>query len=120
MSRNRTALFALVSLMAFGAHAANDAPLTREQVRAEYLQARSEGRLPPSGEVGEVFQVSPSTSQLTRAEVLRELATSGPVPTAEGSDLGNSRASLSLRSRAEVHAEAVEATRSGARPGGEL
>ncbi|HVR48437.1 MAG TPA: DUF4148 domain-containing protein [Pseudorhodoferax sp.] len=120
MSRNRTALFTLVGLMAFGAQAANDAPLTREQVRAEYLKARSEGWLPPTGEVGQVFQVSKPTSQLTRAEVLRELAASGPVPTGEGSDLGNSRESLSLRSRAEVHAEAVEATRSGVRLGGEL
>ena len=132
MSCNRFALVATLGLLAVvsqaQAQAIDHKPLTREQVRAEYLQARAEGKLPPTGkvgyvppvtsstssltraevraeffrarslgllpatgEVGDVFQVSPSTSTLTRAEVLRDLAVNGPMPTAEGADLGASR-----------------------------
>lgn len=122
MSRTRIAFLTVAGLLALGAQAqtANDAPLTREQVRAEYFKARAEGTIPPSGEVGHVYSVGQSKSTLTRAQVLRELAASGPVPTAEGSDLGYVRPTGSVRSRAEVHAEAVEAVRSGVRLGGEL
>ncbi|PZP91018.1 MAG: hypothetical protein DI587_36780 [Variovorax paradoxus] len=122
MSRTRIALLTFAGLLAVGAQvqAANDAPLTREQVRAEYFKARAEGTLPPSGEVGYVNTVGASKSTLTRAEVLRELAASGPVQTGEGADLGYMRPTGSARSRADVHAEAVEAVRSGVRTGGEL
>lgn len=122
MSRTRIALLTLAGLMAIGAQAqaASDAPLTREQVRAEFFKARAEGRLPADGEVGYVPQVSKGPSTITRAQVLRELAADGPFATGEGSDLGNNRPALSLRSRAEVHAEAVEMVRSGVRIGGEL
>lgn len=121
MSRPRIALMTLLGLLALGtqAQAANDAPLTREQVRAEYFQARAQGTLPPSGEVGYAYHLTPSTSTLTRAEVLRELAASGPLPTAEGAP-AYTRATGWERSRAEVHAEAVEAVRSGIRLDGEL
>lgn len=121
MSRTRIALLTLAGLMAFGAQAqAATDTLTREQVRAEFLKARSEGRLPPSGENGNVAQSSGARSTLTRAEVLRELAASGPLPTAEGRDPNVLALAKSLRSRAEVHAEAVALVRSGARLGGEL
>lgn len=122
MSRNRFTFIALAALMAVGAQAqaSSNAPLTREQVRAEYLQARAEGRLSPTGEVGYVSQVSKSKSSVTRAEVLRDLAASGPQVMGEGSDVGNSRAALSLRSRAEVHAEAEQAVREGLMGGGKL
>lgn len=122
MSRTRIALLTLAGLMAFGAQAqaASDAPLTREQVRAEYLKARAEGRLTPDGEVGYVPQVSQNKSTVTRAEVLRQLAQDGPFATGEGSDLGHNPSNKSLRTRAEVRAEAVELVRSGVRIGGEL
>lgn len=122
MSRYRIALAAVASLLAFGAQAQSgfNAPLTREQVRAEYMQARDAGRLAPSGEVGHVAQVSKSRGGVTRGEVLRDLAANGPQDTAEGSDLGNSRSALSTRSRAEVHAEAKQAVRDGAQGGGKL
>lgn len=122
MSRNRIALLTLAGLMAVGvqAQAATDAPLTRDQVRAEYLQARAQGRLSPTGEVGYVSQVSKAKSSVTRAEVLRELAANGPQNTAEGSDLGNGREALSMRNRAEVHAEAHQAVRDGTQGGGKL
>lgn len=122
MSRTRIALMTLAGLLAFGtqAQAASDAPLTRKQVRAEYLKARAEGTLTPTGEVGQVFSVGAIPSTLTRAQVLRELAASGPLPTGEVSDVGQVRATGSERTRAEVHAEAVEAVRSGVRLGGEL
>ncbi|HVR52503.1 MAG TPA: DUF4148 domain-containing protein [Pseudorhodoferax sp.] len=121
MSRTRIALLTLAGLMTFGAQAqAAPDTLTREQVRAEFLQARSEGRLPPSGENGNVVQSSGARSALSRADVLRELAASGPLPTAEGRDPNALALAKSLRSRAEVNAEAVALVRSGVRLGGEL
>ncbi|WP_211333170.1 hypothetical protein [Pseudorhodoferax soli] len=59
-------------------------------------------------------------SSVTRAEVLRDLAASGPQIMGEGSDVGNSRAALSVRSRAEVRAEATQAVREGTMGGGKL
>lgn len=121
MSRTRIALLTLAALMSLGAQAqaANDAPLTRDQVRAEFLNARAEGRLTADGEIGFVPQVSNTKSTITRAEVLRQLAADGPAAMGEGSDLGNNPTPLSLRSRAEVRAEAVALVRSGVRIGGE-
>lgn len=122
MARNRITFISLAALMAVGAQAqaASGAPMTRDQVRAEYLQARSEGRLSPTGEVGYVSQVNKAKSSVSRADVLRELAAAGPQVVGEGSDVGNNRAALSIRSRADVHAEAVQATREGAMGGGKL
>ncbi|PZP91322.1 MAG: hypothetical protein DI587_35650 [Variovorax paradoxus] len=121
MSRTRIAMLAIASLITLGtqAQAANDQPLTREQVRAEFFKARSEGTLPPSGENGSISQVSGTPSKLTRAEVLRELAASGPTIDGEVGDPDVLRNAKSLRTRAEVHAEAVALVRSGARIGGE-
>ncbi|GHC92975.1 hypothetical protein GCM10007320_43580 [Pseudorhodoferax aquiterrae] len=120
--RHRFAIVALAALIgaASQASAASDAPLTREQVRAEYFKARDSGRLSPTGEVGYVSQVTKSKSVVSRAEVLRDLAEDGPQSTAEGSDIGTNREALSLRSRAEVHAEAVQAVREGTMGGGKL
>lgn len=47
---NRLRLCEGQGLGAPGADAAATAPLTRAQVRAEYLKARAEGTLPPTGE----------------------------------------------------------------------
>lgn len=96
MSRIRIALLTLAGLMAVGtqAQAASDTPLTREQVRADYLQARAQGSLSPTGEVGYVAQVNKAKSSVTRTEVLRDLAANGVQDTAEGSDLGNNRAAI--------------------------
>jgi CRISPR/Cas system-associated protein Cas7 (RAMP superfamily) len=122
MSRIRITLLALTGLIAIGAQAqaATNGPLTREQVRAEFFKARSEGRLPPSGENGYVPQVSRKPSTVTRAEVIRDLAVNGAAPTGEGSEPNDLALAKSVRTRAEVHAEAVALVRSGARLGGEL
>lgn len=121
MSRTHIAMLAIAGLCSIGtqAQAANEGPLTREQVRAEFLQARSQGNLPPSGENGSISQVSGAQGNLTRAEVLRELAASGPYIDGEVGDQDVQRSAKSSRSRAEVHAEAVALVRSGARLGGE-
>lgn len=121
MSLKQTSLFITASLLAAAAQAQDmQGQLSREQVRAEYQQARAQGRLPATGEVGSVHQVGQGRSVVSRAQVLQELASSGPLSTAEGSDLGESRSDISTRSRAEVHAEAVEAVQSGIRTGGKL
>jgi hypothetical protein len=43
--------------------------LTREAVRAEYLEARRNGTLPQTGEAADAGVVIPTTSTLTRAAV---------------------------------------------------
>ncbi|GHC93019.1 hypothetical protein GCM10007320_43670 [Pseudorhodoferax aquiterrae] len=122
MSFNRIALLTLTGVMAIAAQAqaAQQGPLTREQVRAEYFAARSEGRLLPNGENGNIDQTAGMKSTVTRAQVLGELARSGPAPTGEVADSDIQRKALSLRTRAAVHAEAVEVVRSGVRRDGEV
>lgn len=72
-----------------------------------------------SGEVGYVPPVTSAPSNVSRAEVLQALAAEGPLPTAEGTDKG-AQPTKSLRSRAEVRAEAVSAVRKGALLGGKV
>lgn len=98
---------------------ASDAQRTREQVRAEVLQAQARGRLPAGGEAG-VWTVPATGTPLSRAQVLRELAASGPVPSGEVGDIGQLAADHRDTTRAEVRAQAVQALRAGALPGGEL
>ncbi|PZP91383.1 MAG: hypothetical protein DI587_35595 [Variovorax paradoxus] len=108
MSRIRFALIATFVLVGAvsQAQAANDKPLTREQVRAEYLQARAEGRLPPTGELGYVPPVSSGTSSLTRAEVhasfLRARAEGLLPATGEVGDVFQVGPNTSTLTRAEV------------------
>ena len=94
--------------------------MTREQVRAEYFQALDQGRLPVFGEVGDTQKPTASGSVLTREQVRQALMASGPMLTGEGVDAGIAPAVGSQRTRAEVHAEAVRAVRSGSIPGGEV
>lgn len=108
MSRNRFALVATLGLLAAvsQAQAIDHKPLTREQVRAEYVQARAEGRLPSSGEVGYVPPVTSSTSSLTRAEVRAEFFRAralGLLPaTGEVGDVFQVGPNTSVLTRAEV------------------
>lgn len=120
MSRTRIILVTLAGLTAFGVQAADFAAPSREQVRAEYFQARSEGSLSPTGEVGYIPQMTAAKSSLSRAAVLRELAAEGPAQVAEGTDLGRILPSFSVRSRADVHAEAHVFVQSGERTGGKV
>ncbi|MGC3987144.1 MAG: DUF4148 domain-containing protein [Pseudorhodoferax sp.] len=52
--------------------------------------------------------------------MLRELAASGPAPSGEVGDIGGLSADHRDTTRAEVRAQAVQALRAGALPGGEL
>lgn len=115
---NRLHAIAISTVAALG-FASQTQAMTREQVRAEYFQARDQGRLPAYGEQGDTQQMTSTRSNVTRAQVLRELAASGPIPTGEGTDAGAATPIGSQRTRAEVHAEAVRAVRSGSFPGGE-
>lgn len=119
---SRKVLFLLSIFAAVGAIrpalASDDNLLTRDQVRAEVLRAQAAGQLAPGGEAGS-WSAPATGTPLSRAQVLRELATSGPVPTGEVADLGQARPGRGVVSRAEVHAEAVRAVQAGQIPGGE-
>lgn len=118
---NRIHAIAIATLTALGfASQAQAQTMTREQVRAEYFQARDQGRLPVYGELGGTQQMTSTRSSVTRAQVLKELAAFGPALTGEGVDAGAPTPIGSQRTRAEVHAEAVRAVRNGSTPGGEV
>lgn len=108
MSRNRFALVATLCLLAAvnQAQAIDHKPLTREQVRADYLQARAGGNLPLTGEVGYVPPVTSSTSSLKRAEVRAEFLRSralGLLPAnGEVGDMFQVGPNTSMLTRAEV------------------
>ncbi|KQP45618.1 hypothetical protein ASF44_26065 [Pseudorhodoferax sp. Leaf274] len=101
------------------AFASDTQALTREQVRAQVLQAQARGQLPAGGEAG-VWAAPATGTPLSRAQVLRELAASGPLPSGEVGDIGQLAADHRDTSRAEVRAQAVHAVRAGGLPGGEL
>ena len=85
--------------------------------QSNYSQSRDHAQI--TGEVGYVPPVTSAPSTVSRAEVLQALAVDGPMPTAEGTDMGAQQAK-SLRSRAEVHAEAVHTVRTGTLVGGKV
>ncbi|GHC73692.1 hypothetical protein GCM10007320_10560 [Pseudorhodoferax aquiterrae] len=120
MPRTSALLLSLTAIVGMAQPAlAGDAPRTREQVRAEVLQARAIGQLPVGGEAG--VWTAPATGQpLSRAQVLRELAASGPAPAGEVGDIGALSADHRDTTRAAVRAQAVQALRAGTLPGGEL
>lgn len=120
MSRPSAFLLALAAGFALAQPAfAGDAPRTREQVRAEVLQAQASGQLPVGGEAG-VWTAPATGTPLSRAQVLRALAAAGPAPSGEVGDIGALSANHQDTTRAEVRAQAVQALRAGTLPGGEL
>ena len=66
-----TALILASGLIAGTSFAADSGALTREQVRAEYFQARAEGSLPPVGE-RQLNNVKSAPSTLSREAVMAE------------------------------------------------
>ncbi|WP_156373508.1 hypothetical protein [Pseudorhodoferax sp. Leaf267] len=80
-------------------------------------QARDHGQT--TGKVGYVSRVDSRPSTVSRAAVLQALAADGPAATAEGTDIG-AQQTQSVRSRAQVHAEAVHAVRTGTLAGGKV
>lgn len=120
MPRSSALLLSLATVIGLTQPAfASDAPRTREQVRDEVLQARARGQLPVGGEAG-VWTAPATGTPLSRAQVLRELAASGPAPSGEVGDVAAGAADHRDTTRAEVRAQAVQAQRAGALPGGEL
>lgn len=89
------------------------------QTGSQSAQAQPRDWSLTTGEVGYVPPVTSAPSTVSRAEVLQALAADGPLPTAEGTDMGAQQAK-SLRSRAEVHAEAVNTVRTGTLVGGKV
>jgi hypothetical protein len=88
--------------------------LTREEVRAEFLKARADGRLPESSE-SVSFNRNAAPSTLTREQVKAELAqarANGSLIQATELALIIGEPIVSTRSREEVRAEALEVTRS--------
>ena len=120
MPRSPALLISLAAVFGLAQPAlASDAPPTREQVRAAVLQAQARGQWPAGGEAG-VWTAPATGTPLSRAQVLRELAASGPAPSGEVGDIGQLAADHRDTTRAEVRAQAVQALRAGALPGGEL
>lgn len=115
----KLAVMATMVTLGLSAHAQESSSLTREQVRSEYLQARASNQLPTYGEIIKWPEPAPSGRALTRAEVLRDLRIHGPVASGEGADAGSGSVKGYALSRAEVHAQAVEAVRDGLIIGGE-
>ncbi len=111
---------------AAGSSFAQNAPvLTRDQVTAQYIQAREQGNLAPTGEVQ--FQAkapSASTSGLTReavhSAVLQANRNGALAERGEGADIGYVASGPSTTTRAAVRAEARYAVRHGLIVGGEV
>lgn len=118
MNRLNAILITTLAASGFASQAQAQA-MTREQVRAEYFQARDQGRLLGYGELGDTQQMTSTRSNVTRAQVLQELAAFGPAPLGEGAGAGAQTPVGSQRTRDEVHAEAVRAVRNGTIPAGE-
>lgn len=104
--------------------AASSSGLTREAVRAEYLQAQRNHQLAATGEGADTgYVASNGRSTLTRDAVRSEYLAAARdhtlAPQGEGADIGY-RPSQSLLSREAVHAEAVRALRAGELSDGEV
>lgn len=118
MLLNKCIAFAALAFVGLAAQAHN-APHTRDQVRAEFFEARAQGQLPGFGEAGSWPEPAAVGRALTRAEVLEDLRVHGPFPSGEGSSMGVQQKAGSMISRAEVREQAIAAMRAGTLPGGE-
>lgn len=110
-----TALILASGLLAGNSFAADNGPLTREQVRATVLQARADGSLEQMNEgVKNAFKAAKATpSAVTREAVMAEYYAAqkaGTLPQiGEFGALAAEPAFVSTRTRAEVRTEAVTA-----------
>lgn len=121
-----SALIVAAGLAAGSSFAQNAPVLTRDQVSAQYVQARAQGTLAPTGEVQ--FQaVAPtaSSSGLSRdavhSAVLQAASNGALAQRGEGADIGYVAATApSTVTRASVRAEARYAVRHNQIVGGEV
>jgi hypothetical protein len=108
-----TALILSSSLIAGSAFAAEDGPLTREQVIASVLQARADGTLLPINDKG-VIRAKAAPSSLTReqvqASVLQARADGSLLPINDKGVI-RAKAAPSAVTRVAVRAEAIVAAR---------
>jgi len=106
-------------LFAGNSFAADQAGLSREQVRAAYVQARAEGSLAPIGEaqapVAAKVTVSTLTREAVRADYLAAQKAGTLAPIGEATEVRVNLAPSAL-TRAEVKAEYFSARKAGTLP----
>jgi hypothetical protein len=113
-----TALILASGLIAGTSFAADNGALTREQVRAAYLQARAEGTLPQVGD-GAVVYVKPAPSTLTREAVMAEYFAAqkaGTLPQVGDGAVSYVKPAPSTLTREAVKAEYFAALKAGTLP----
>lgn len=106
-----TAALLSTTLLATNSFAANAMPLSRDQVRAAYQQAKADGSLIPAGEVSAPdFKLAPSVRSRSevRDEVLLAQKSGTLTRSGEAGVLFTALANTgAARNRADVRAEAV-------------
>ena len=113
-----TALILASGLIAGTSFAADNGALTREQVRAAYLQARAEGTL-PQADNGQVIYVKPAHNSLTREAVTAEYLAArkaGTLPQADNGQVSYVKPAPSTLTREAVRAEYLAAWKAGTLP----
>jgi hypothetical protein len=112
------ALILMTSLGATASFAADSAPFSRAQVRAEVLQARANGTMPASGDFT-AFPATSAPSTLTRQAVTADFLQAqkaGTLPFKGDSVYVPEFAVTSTLTRAAVNAELMQAQRAGLMP----
>jgi hypothetical protein len=110
-----TALILASGLIASTSFAADSGTLTREQVRAEYFQARAEGSLPQVGE-GQLNNIKSAPSTLTREAVMTEYFAAekaGTLPQVGEGQLNNIKSAPSTLTREAVMAKYFATEKAG-------
>jgi hypothetical protein len=113
-----SALILASGLIAGTSFAADNVALSREQVRADYIQARAEGSLPAMGDAP-VFYVKAAPSTLTRDAVTAEYVAAqkaGTLPAQGDRQVVVVKSEHSTLTRAAVRAEYVAARLGGTLP----
>jgi hypothetical protein len=115
----KSALVLAAALVAGSSFAADTGAVTREQVRAEFNQARANGTLPANGEGQTAIapKVAPSTltRQAVQAEYFAARAAGTLAPTGEGQE-AKVAVAPSVASRDAVRAEFYAARKAGTLP----
>jgi Domain of unknown function (DUF4148) len=107
-------------LFASASFAAGAGGLTREQVRAEYLQARAAGTLPPTVD-GQIVVAKATRSELTREAVIADYVAAraaGKLPPTVDGQIVVTKAPSSGLTREAVIADYVAARAAGTLPPG--
>lgn len=115
----KSALVLAAALIAGSSFAADTGALTREQVRAEYNQARANGTLPVNGEgqtaAAPKVASSTQTRDAVRADYFAARQAGTLIPNGEGQEVRHAAAPATV-SREAVKAEYYAARRAGTLP----